>query len=391
MELTRRRSLFELLVEGFRIAFRSIGQLLGVLVISGLGAGIYFAGAFFFQMTAVPLGSLALLAIGGIVLFLFQLFFQSFITVLTIRIFGSKAEKLDNGFGESFSNSFLPSIYHLLFMILLYICVAALAFAAALLLRQFGMVAPSPSMLTGLGIVGAIIFVYILIRLLLFVPFAIALRGQGPIEACSYAWDLSRGNFGKLFCALVLGLLPLVIYGVLVAVLVAVVVPLTMSGMNTHSFVFMIFPFILGVIAWGLGAASGAYFTLLFIDMDKPEVVGSNTISEEQLLSTQTLNGADLVQIQQAEKPKIEVEVFQSTLHSSEMEEDLTEEHLDQVYQPKPEENIKVMEEEDRMPTILFDDEMAKQIELERTKWEQMPQNKSHKDDDSDSTIKMSK
>ena len=394
MELTQHRSLFELLIEGFKVAFRSIGQLIGVFIIACLGAGLYFGAGFFFQMTAAPLGSLPLLAIGGLLLAVFQLFLQSFLAVLTARIFGSKIERLDNGFGESFSNSFVPGIYLMLFIILFYVCIGFVGVAAVLILRQFGVVVPSTTTLVGLGIIGTVVFVYITIRLLLFAPFAIALRGQGPIEAFSYAWDLSRGNFGKLFCALIVGILPLLAYGVVITIVMAVAIPLTMAGVNTHSFPFIAISAIVVVISWWLGAALGAYLTLLFVDMDQPEVVNSNAVSEANLLTTQTLHEADLTRIQQnkKEKSKVEVEVLQSTLHSSEMPEDVTTEHLDQVYQPKAEDHLQIMEEEDRMPTILFDDEMARELETERTKWSQMPQNQSHKDEDDDSSgIKMSK
>ena len=66
-------------------------------------------------------------------------------------------------------------------------------------------------------------------------------------------------------------------------------------------------------------------------------------------------------------------------------------EHLNQVYQPKPEDFVQY-DEEDRMPTILFDDEMAKQIEENRQMWTKKENKTPQNEDGSDGeSIKMSK
>ncbi len=70
---------------------------------------------------------------------------------------------------------------------------------------------------------------------------------------------------------------------------------------------------------------------------------------------------------------------------------DSAQEHLDQVYQQKKEDLIQY-EEEDRMPTILFDDDMARQIEENRQMWTVKKKEEEKPNEDNDGqTIKMSK
>ena len=85
-----------------------------------------------------------------------------------------------------------------------------------------------------------------------------------------------------------------------------------------------------------------------------------------------------------------QVEVLQSSVKAETDHPEITQ-HLHQVYQPKPEDVVEYTEE-DRMPTILFDDEMAKQLERQRTMWEEkMNSDKQERDDNDSSSIKMSK
>jgi hypothetical protein len=83
--------------------------------------------------------------------------------------------------------------------------------------------------------------------------------------------------------------------------------------------------------------------------------------------------------------------VTQSSIKTENSHEHLSE-HLDQVYQPKAEDFAQYSAEEDRMPTILFDDDMARQIEENRKMMEQQAQPKQQEDKGEDSfSIKMSK
>ncbi|MGN1057802.1 MAG: hypothetical protein ACI4Q7_00410, partial [Candidatus Avelusimicrobium sp.] len=85
------------------------------------------------------------------------------------------------------------------------------------------------------------------------------------------------------------------------------------------------------------------------------------------------------------------VDITQSSV-SATPDDGVTEQHLQQVYQPQPEEPVQYIEEEDRMPTILFDDDMARQIEEERARWQQKyEQDKTKKGEDDAPSVKMSK
>ena len=92
--------------------------------------------------------------------------------------------------------------------------------------------------------------------------------------------------------------------------------------------------------------------------------------------------------------PAQEVQILRASVKSHD-EDDTLSQHLEQVYQPKPEDIVQYAEE-DRMPTILFDDEMAKQMEDNRLKWEQekaksRQKNNSTDEEDNSTPIKMSR
>lgn len=64
---------------------------------------------------------------------------------------------------------------------------------------------------------------------------------------------------------------------------------------------------------------------------------------------------------------QVGVQVTHAAFQSAEPE--TINQHLDKVYQPPKSEDIVQYADEDRMPTILFDDEMAKQIEANQQMW----------------------
>ena len=85
------------------------------------------------------------------------------------------------------------------------------------------------------------------------------------------------------------------------------------------------------------------------------------------------------------------LEVSKSSINTSEEESNNLSEHLNKVYTPKPEDIVQYGDE-DRMPTILFDDEMAKQLQENQAQY--TPKSKDENTDKKDNgpdTIKMSK
>ena len=82
--------------------------------------------------------------------------------------------------------------------------------------------------------------------------------------------------------------------------------------------------------------------------------------------------------------------IKKTSVNTTEAETNDLSQHLQQVYTPR-EKDIVQHQEEDRMPTILFDDDLAKQLEHQFL--EEHPQQSAPKKDDSseDDSIQLSK
>ena len=132
-----------------------------------------------------------------------------------------------------------------------------------------------------------------------------------------------------------------------------------------------------------------AFWVLLFLNLDYTE----GKAADSQVLQTPQLqeNGTSLstraaMASKTTQAPNVQVLHASVKTHST---DDSLDKHLNEVFQPRPQEEG-VITEEDRMPTIVFDEEMAAQLQKEREQWEKKDSPKSDKDD-GDQPVKMSK
>ena len=379
MDLKERQSIFRLLWEGLRLVNRSGSVLIVFMLVTLL-------------LNAV--GPIAQhFGVSKILIQLYSMVISSFLLVVLFRVLAAKADN----FGESFSNSLsaavIPTVYTLVLNFFLGIIAAGLFLAGSLVAYSLKTVGLILVLLVGL---------FVFVRLC-FAGIAIALKDQGPIQAIIYSWQLTRsvGAFLRTFFMLVLMMLLPVLYVAAFLRTLYVVIPLYFA--DSFNLVNLSPEWYAVALGGGLlflvvSFWSTASFVLFFLNCDYGENRGSYTPdAQAALLSQQTqVFGADNnVLPANLGKPVHTEDVSSVNVVKSSVKTGHdaagVQEHLSQVYQPQKNDVVEYTDE-DRMPTILFDDDMAKQIEANRQLFEQKKKEEPKKDNGEDTqTIKMSK
>lgn len=397
MEIREQHNLARLLIESFTLLNRCGGALAGYII-----ALLLFWAA-----------EIALVWVAGMPLFILKLLNYvvfAYFGIVLLRIFGAKAEKTDESVSNSFSASVFPAVYMIFFNILYGICWIAFVLLAFFFFRGSSFFTDWTMQImtgtaTGVTYVSIILTVlavaavplYIGARIL-YAPVAIALREQGPIEAILYSFQLTSGTrvLTSLGAMLIIILLPMLFVG---AVLYGgyVAIPLYFADSFNLAQLSPVWVGVLigvGVVYLSVLLAMPAFLVLVFLNQDYGNNRDSFTPQAELKLTnceTQVFGEdnnilppgvGNLVRPEDVAK----VKVVRTT------PEDGVTQHLQQVYQPKPEDLVLHSSEEDRMPTLLFDDDMARQIEQERNMWEnKQKQDKTQKGEDDAPSVKMSK
>lgn len=399
MDIREEHNLARLFFGAFALLNRCGGALLGWLI----AAGLIFAAEIF----------LAWVGVTPILIKLANFFVSAYLGVALLRIFGAKAEQTDETVSNSFSASVFPAFYQIIFNILYgavwFVVIFALVFLFKDKLTELSMLiitqtASSANYVSAafLLLLAAAIPFYVGARLF-YAPAAIALRDQGPIQAIIYSIQLTAGK--RLFTAL--GALLLICF------LPFVYITGVLYGSYTLIPLYFADSFHLASLSpawWGVFAALGlgylllllalpAFLVLVFLNQDYGHNRDSFTPQAELKITSQTNQVfgennnilppgvGNLVTPQDVQG----IQVTKSSVKAV-TDDGVTEQHLQEVYQPKPEDLVQYSEEEDRMPTILFDDEMARQIEQERTMWQaKQEQDKAKKGEDDAPSVKMSK
>lgn len=381
MEIREHQNLFSLLGASFSITNR---------------AGVAFAvsALIILVILAIPFGAILLLAQNSSASWLlralwviFAVFCFVWLQNIILRIIASKAENNNESVSDAFVATVIPTFYAFIYQLIINVLCAI----AAVALSFIPVVGP---------VILSLLSIYIGIRLL-FGQMAIVLREQGPVSAIVYSWQLTAGRVLYILGALLLsGLLPLllaglVIYGGIVGIPLYFADSFTLPNLPLGWIIVLI----LFGFAWLFVCLSMAVFiVLVFLNLDygfnrdtfipQPQTAFQPQRTEIYDHKNHVLpSGAGHA----ATAPDVpSLEVLKASVHSESDNSDLHQ-HLDQVYQPKPEDIVEYTEE-DRMPTILFDDEMAKQLEQERTRWqEKAASTQKQRKDDENSSIKMSK
>lgn len=371
MNIREPQSALSLFAASCNLINRSFGSLLAFVLAGALG----------FILLVV----LHWLHIPQLIVSLLNGLYSSLLSIMLIKLLAAKAENDHFSMADLAASSMLPLVYTIILGLLSAVVGLIVSFVGGVFLSI------TPWILLPL----VLIFLILYVRLF-FAPFAIAVRDQGPIAALFYSWQLTQGHFWKvLFAILAVALVPAVCatavgYGLYVAI------PLYFA--DSFNLAQPTLPWIiLAIVLVGLFVfiyiAAFTYLVLLFLNMD----YASHASPTVELPSTQistpqnalppgagpAVSNADLQQVQ----------ILKASVHAP-TEDDALSKHLEQVYQPKPDDVIEYAEE-DRMPTILFDEDMAKQMEQERAHWEQEKaksrQRAQQPHEDDSSSIKMSK
>ena len=363
MDIRKPCSFLRLFIEGFNLVNKSFGTIL-VLGLSAVAAYILLAiltvlcklPAFFVSLVSAVL--------------------SNFLTMMLLRLFTARAENDNISLPDMAIAAVMPTIN---IVILSFLCgIAGLIFAL-----PFYSNTNYPFILNCLIIA---VGLFVSFRLV-FASMAIAVREQGPISSLKYSWHLTGRHWMYTLGALFLmALFPILFVGTVLLGLYAAI-PLFFAehfSLLHLSAPWIIFLLLVTLLFICVEISMCAYFVLVFLHLDYEDNRGPLPAEPmPQTEATPALQPASDI-------AKEELQVEQASVKSHADDESVSQ-HLDQVYQPK--QDVVEYAEEDRMPTILFDDDMAKEIEQTRQQWEQEKARAQRKDDDDSepSTIKMSR
>lgn len=377
----------QLLGLGFKTANKAFGSVLALVLfialLSGLAVGVVTLAGFLFG----PRASLIL----AVPVYILLYFFNFVLMTAAVQLLAAKLEKRGLTATESFTNSIRPAFYFAL---------------SSLILLVPGMLLYVGAYLSGSSAVVLIVCVGVALLQLpfMFTLYAAALRDEGPVGALRYSWELTTKYWWRILLtfAVWMGLVVCLILAaacLVKALLSPQFSALFFSGntpMALQMLPFMLMGWLAGISKPMIIAAVVVLIALhgfimlsiqaalvaLFLNLD-----GNNSP-----ISGREINIADELSNKNeplAENILSEVEVKQAAIRTH-SDEDTTR-HLDQVYQAQEHLANAIDQEEDRMPTILFDEDMAQRLaESERQMQERKQRAEQQKEDDGQQSIKIS-
>lgn len=365
-------SVFSLIFNALKVANQAFGSALAlfliILLIFGLTLGVMVGAHFLFGPRAV---FILYIPVSVLMSFLNVVFLMA-----VVQIVAAKIEKHGYSAWESFTGSMLPAIYFILCILLINIVFSGIFYAA---------------ILSGSLLVIAVILVILAFASLplVFTQSILALRDEGPISALKYSWDLgTKYYFRILFVLLTTGLL-FVVCGLAAGCAVKAFAPqllLFLPYFHPSMLLLMGWKAVLVIIV-AFALALYAYLfvqsviTGLFLNLDYSSRANDSRQSDVQIeLNTKPTPGSNVM---------AEVAVTKESIKTDSMEN--TDKHLDQVYKAQEHLAHAIEQEEDRMPTILFDEDMARQLAAtEEQMRRQQEQTAKDKDDNEPKSVKMS-
>ncbi|MBR3632255.1 MAG: hypothetical protein IKN49_04270 [Elusimicrobiaceae bacterium] len=306
-------------------------------------------------------------------------------TTAIIQIIADRIEGTGFGAMECFKGAFLPSVYFIISSILLSIPVFLILLGAAF---------------SGSAWVVALVYIGLGFGMLpfMFTQYAITLRGEGPLSGLQYSWRLVSAHYGRvLFVLLSIGVL-CILLGLVAACAVKAFLPQLLSNPMALQFQLMMWLSTLSPI-YLIGAAILAAMIYLYVLITFQAIMTGLFLNLEYLdrsaivplppLSAEKVH-ADPVEPPQPIQPEdLDISVTQASINTQ--PDDSTERHLQEVYSATDHLPQTLDQEEDRMPTILFDEDMARQLaENERKMHNQQTQNKQQQEPDEQNSIKIS-
>ena len=417
----KKENLIKLWLYSFAVVNRSVGKLMAVILFSlvlvflvtvvlalSMGTAGVLAQAHMMALSkTVGIGALVVYFLVMLGSNLYGLFF----TTVCWRILGAQAEENPLPLMEAFSSSVKPAIYQFAAALLLAIPFLIVGVLAALLRN------------TALTLIVMIaLFLTVGIRLC-YSFISIAIADKGPLEGFTCSWNLTAGKEGYvdalLMCLMTVGTVVLIeLFYAAIGYTAFMMIPthfangfslahlsagwilaalvLLLLGVFVY-FVALTFPVVVFLNRYALGNGISFEKDTTFVPLPGltlPEIAENPAHAQEEQSTMRmpkpTLQAMKPQPIKKQEKP--EVQVLQASINTTDAEAENLSEHLDKVYTPKPEDIVQYGDE-DRMPTILFDEDMAKQLQAnqdqltQRQKTDQKPEDK----DEGNETIKMSK
>lgn len=384
IDLKQPVSILKLITSSFSTAYHLWGTviflsiLVGILDILLIG-GVYLTVVLpmlsnpFALFASIKTVAIVVLSVAAIMMLLYYMRLSAVCKLVAAEVRGKMIAVT-----EAFTSSFLPGVYLLVSILLLQV-------VYHLLLLGLKMT-PSATVY----IVGFICLVIGMLPFIFLLP-AISVAEQGPVAAARYSWQLVSKYIGKaLLLLLVLILFSVILFvgGVLVFLLISFVAPQLFASLQTflqHPSsslgVFAGFSVISLIIASYLVTFFTSLVTILFLNLDTLQ--GSTQVQEEETL---TLAQESALPLQDLTEP---MDIKQASVSTEQDEHTIGQ--LDQVYNAQDHLSKEPTPEEDRMPTILFDDTMNQQLEeSERRMLQQQENANKPKEDEGPQSIKIS-
>ena len=373
MEIREYHSLGRLFIESFSLANRAFGRVVAYMILAIVGT--------------VLLQALLLVGFPPFLIAILNAIYSAFLTILLFKILAAQAEVDLASLTDLMSSSVLPAIYMLIFSLLCGIGYLVIGLVLVALSRIF-----TPLIL----VIFSPVILFFVIRLL-FAPLAIALREHNPISALTYSWELTRGHFFYVLMTLCLATLFPALFVCACVYGGYVTIPLFFAqsfNLAQPSAIWLIALALFLILTFFIWLSMTGFWVLSFLNLDYTEEKSSasQVLQAPQVHDHGTaLSSGAAKASKQTQTPN--VQILKASVKASPNDE-LLDKHLNEVYQPLPQ-NETLPAEEDRMPTIVFDDEMASQMAREREQWEKeknkSKQARKNPGEDGGDFIKMSK
>ncbi|HJD20172.1 MAG TPA: hypothetical protein IAB21_06985 [Candidatus Avelusimicrobium excrementipullorum] len=315
-------------------------------------------------------------------------FLQIVFMLASIRILGARFEKAGISAYESFRDAVVPAVYFIISSLILSIIAAAVFFVLSLF---------NSSMLMAVGLLA----VCLAMLPFCFTQQALILRAEGPISALRYSWELGVRHYVRILLTSILLILffvflILALFCILKALLpaqyafylsaqgmpmLALVLPILLMQVPKLYLLlggFVLFILWLYFVLFAQGVWTGLFLNLDYLDRNA-ESRELNARAEAAAAAVNTL-ASDVMP---------DVSVKQASVRTDADPD--TARHLDQVYRAQEHLARALEQEEDRMPTILFDEDMARQLAESEEKMRQSKEAADkRKDDEEPKSIQMS-
>lgn len=320
-------------------------------------------------------------------------FVQMAAMLAIVALLGAKLEKQGLSPLQALRDSFLPALYFFVDSIILTLAMG-LVLVVAYMLGSF-----------------KVLFIALLASCFALLPFIflqpiLALRDEGPISALSYCIELGKAHYLRILLNLIgLGLVGVLIVlggicalkawapeqfnlvsSLLVSPQMAAMAPmlLSMQLMQLPKLTLLFISIGVAFVYLFLYMFGQSFVTALFLNLDYAQRGTQNRDLDGVVVKEHPAHGHAPVH---AVAPGVGVKQVSIRTQNA---EDLTH-HLDKVYDAKEHLAQALEQEEDRMPTILFDEEMAKQLEQAQQEMQkQKEQSAKNKEDNGPQSIKMS-